>query len=106
VEEEDWSEVVQRTLQVLLALLVQEYTYCFTSTEVRILVEEEDWSEVVQCTLQVLVADNSCYISSVLILLYVWRPSACCYISSVLILLYIYRALQLHAKHACCSQTS
>jgi hypothetical protein len=42
VVEEDWSEVVQRTLQVLLASLVQEYTYCFTSTKVRILVEEVD----------------------------------------------------------------
>ena len=90
--------MVHRTLQVLLASLVEEYTYCFISTQVRILVVEEDWSEVVHCTLLVLVAD---------IVAIFLASSYCCmsgvrcswYISSVPILLYIYRALQLLAKH-------
>jgi hypothetical protein len=88
VVEEDWSEVVQRTLQVLLASLVQEYTYCFTSTKVRILVEEEDWSEVVHRTLLVLVADivaiglscSYCCMSGVCMLLYIQRPHTAIYL--------------------------
>ena len=52
VEEEDWSEVVQRTLQVCcFALLMEACTHCFTSTKVRIVVVvEEDWSEAAACT--------------------------------------------------------
>jgi hypothetical protein len=72
-------EEVHRTLQVLLASLVAEQAYCFTSTQVRILVQEEGWSEVVHCTLLVLVADvvatflasSYCCMSGVRLLVYI-----------------------------------